>query len=135
MRKGFGFRAMITAYTGVWLAMLLALNVFVFNCLARNMLVWSEGGQFPWFWEHFAVPMIGGLRGCVPRMFGPNWSTFVVWGILYLWPVANLAFVCLCKDHDRARWGLLYSSAGYGLFFFAVVLGVALGLAAPFVYL
>lgn len=132
MRKGFGFRVVITAYTGAWLAMLLVFSVPVCDLLSRNMSVWSGAGcQFPWFTERFAIPMIGGLKGIASTPFGPNWFTFAVWGALYLWPLANLVFVWLCKDHDRARWGILYSSAGYGLFFFAVVLAVAIGLAAP----
>jgi len=135
MRKGFGFRAVITAYTGAWLAMLLVLNVSVCEFLSWNMSVWSRGCQFPWLTERFAIPMIGGLKGIVPTPFGPNWFTCAVWGLLYVWPLANLAFVWWCKDRDQARWGLLCSSAGYGLLFFAVVLGVALGLAAPFEYL
>lgn len=133
MRKGIGFRVMITVYTGAWLAMLLALHAGVCNLLSWNMSVWSQGSAFPEFTEHFAIPMIGGLP-YAPTKFGPTWFTFVVWGVLYLWPLANLAFLWWCKDHDHARWSLLYSSAGYGLFFFAVVLGVAFGLAAPLSY-
>ena len=133
MRKGFGFRAMITAYTGAWLAILLALHACVCDLLSWSMgVLRSQGAALPWPTEHFAIPMIGGLKRYVPTPFGPNWFTFVVWGLLYLWPLANLAFVWWCKDHDRSRWGFLYSSAGYGLFFLAVVLGVAFFLAVPF---
>ncbi len=135
MRKPVGFRIFFTVYAALWWFVLLAIWCFLFGVLSHHMrVVLGEIGEvFPGLTECLAIPLIGGLG--FGRHPGPTWVTYVVWTVLFAWPLANIAFVWWCKDPDRARWGVVYSSMSYALIFLVVMLAIGAGLGMPFFYL
>ena len=135
MRKGKGFRALLSFCTVAWLFLLLGLFCVVVETLGYHFgVMWAWAGEsLPVFTKDIAIPIMGGLGYIHPRS-GVTWLTYVVWGLLFAWPIANLVFLWVCKDPDRARWGFLYSAMGYGIYVFTVLLALAVGLSVPFMY-
>ena len=131
MRKCVGQRILLTVYTFAWVFLLLCLYSWL--CEGLNYYLVSAfnemGLPLSWFTQDVAIPLIGGLGH-----ENMNWLTYLAWGLLWGWPLVNLVFVWWCKDPGRMRRGLLYSYIGYGIFFFAVVLAIGVGLSTPFMY-
>ena len=138
MRKCVGQRILLTAYTVTWLFLLLLVWCVLSESLSYHcgIIYRQMGGAvvLPSFTEKIVIPLIGGLGHTHPRMYGPNWLTYLVWGILFAWPIGNLVFVWWCRNPDKMRWGLLYSCIGYSLCLFTVAFAIVVGLSTPFMY-
>ena len=130
MTQGKGQRILLTVYTVAWLLLLMAVYCVLVETLSCHLRHAYEGGELPSFTKHIAVPLIGGVHAGEQ----PSWQMYVGWGVLFVWPVGNLALVWACKDLGRMRRGLAYSCVGYGLYVFAVALVLTVGLAMPFAF-
>ena len=88
------------------------------------------GMEAPAMGEHFAIPVIGGLKW--GKYAGPTIVTFLVWFLLFAWPIATLIYILKSKNEEKARNILILSQLGYSVLFVVITFLTAFGLWLPF---